>query len=59
MRKPTQAQIDKAAKKVLDAAQKYGDKAAIDDYSDDEEGALLGLSTKYAELLRQAAPKKV
>ncbi len=59
MRKPTQAQIDKAAKKVLDAAQKYGDKAAIDDYSDDEEGALLGLSAEYAELLRQAAPKKV
>ena len=57
MRKPTQAQIDKAAKKVLDAAQKYGDKAAIDDYSDDEEGALFGLSYKYAELLRKASGK--
>lgn len=57
MRKPTQAQIDKAAKKILDAAQKYGDKAALEDYSDDEEGVLLECAYNYAELRRRAATK--
>jgi hypothetical protein len=52
VKKPTEEQIKKIADKVLDAALVYGNKAAIADYSDDEEGNLLGLAYKYAELRR-------
>jgi hypothetical protein len=54
VKKPTQQQIDKAAKAVLTAARKYGDKTAVEEYSDEEQGNLLGLAFKYAELLRKA-----
>ena len=58
MKTPTPQQIARAERLVLDAAKKYGDKAAVDDYSDNEEGALLGISYKYAEMLRAKTPKK-
>jgi hypothetical protein len=43
-----------AAKKVLEAARVYGDAAAVADYTDKEQGDLLSISYKYAELLRRA-----
>ncbi len=61
MKKPTAEQIEKAAQRVLRAAQRYGDKAAVysdEHYSDEQEGRLFGAAYKYAELLRRAGLKK-
>jgi hypothetical protein len=48
----TQEQVDRAAKRVLSAAKKYGNHSVNNDYSDDEQGALLGAGAKYADVLR-------
>jgi hypothetical protein len=58
VKKFSQELIDKAARAVLTAARKYGDKAAVADYSDQEQGRLLGAAYKYADLLRKFAPTK-
>jgi len=52
--------ITKAEQAVLTAARRYGAKAADKEYSDEEEGKLLGLAYDYANLLRLAtwSPKK-
>jgi hypothetical protein len=57
-KKPTAEQIARAEQRVLRTAQKYGDQAAADDYSDKQEGHLLGAAYRYAELLRRAGVKK-
>ena len=56
---PSPERIQKAEKAVLAAARKYGNKAAIAEYSDAEQGDLLGIAYKYAELCRRAKTPKV
>ena len=50
-----EAPLQEAVTAVLRAAQQYGDKAAISEYSDEEESQLLSSSYDYASLLRSPA----
>ena len=45
--------VERAAARVLQAAQNYGDHVRVNDYSDDEQSELLGLACKYADLRRK------